>query len=155
MTRPARIALISTVTTASLVLMAVVGAVFLAQSGWLRERLRQRIIAQAEQTTGGRVEIGAFHLDWRSLTAAIDNLTIHGSEPAADAPLLAIRRVRVGFRIISLLQREFNVGSVEAEDPRVHIILAPDGTTNVPQPRTPRNGNGPETILALRIGRFD
>jgi translocation and assembly module TamB len=155
MTRPVRITVISTSVIAALILIAGVSVVFVAQSDWLRETLRQKIIAQAEQTLGGRVEIGAFQLDWRTLTATVDNLTIHGSEPAGDAPLLAVKRVKVGFRIISLMQRDFNVASVQAEDPRAHIILGPDGTTNVPHPKvSSTSGTGPETILALRIGKF-
>ena len=81
-------------------------------------------------------EIGALQLDWRTLTAQVDNLTIHGTEPVDVAPLLAVKRIVIGFKIVSLVEREFNVALIEAEDPRAHLMIEPDGSTNLPRPKT-------------------
>ncbi len=156
MSRPVRIALISGGAVILLLALAVVAGIEIARSDWLREKFRKRIVAEAERATGGRVEIGSFKLDWSTLTAELDNLTIHGTEPTGEAPLLVVKRVEVGFKIISLMKRRFDVARVEAESPRAHLLIQPDGTTNIPQPRTPGNEKfGPETILDLRIGKFD
>ena len=155
MTRRGRIALISAGTVILLVAIAVITGVVMVRSGWLLEKIRERVIAEAETATGGKVEIGALRLDWRTLTAEIDNLVIHGTEPAEAAPLLAVRRVAIGFKILSFVERRFNVAGVEAEDPRAHVIVAADGSTNLPHPKIPNGRTGPETILALKIGRFD
>src|SRR4051794_31971968 len=114
MTRPARIALIASGLIVTLAVAAVITGLYLVQSDWLRNKLRQRIIAEAEKAIGGRVEIGAFNLNWRTLTADVDNLVIHGTEPVTEPPLLAIQHVRVGFKIISLIERDFNVASITA-----------------------------------------
>ena len=96
-----------------------------------------------------------FGLDWRTLTAEIDNLIIHGTEPADAAPLLAVKRVVIGFKILSFIERRFNVARVEAEGPQAHLMIEADGSTNLPHPKIPNGKTGPETILALKIGKFD
>lgn len=156
MRRPVRIVSITLGTVLLLLAIAVVTGIKIAQSDWLREKFRERIVAEAERATGGRVEIGAFQLDWATLTAELDNLTIHGTEPSGDAPLLAVKRVVIGFRIISLMERAFDVARVAAESPQAHLIIQPDGSMNIPQPKTPLTSKtGPETILDLKIGKFD
>ena len=52
MSRPIRIALISAGSFAALALLVVTAALIVAQSGWLREKLRTAIIERAEIATG-------------------------------------------------------------------------------------------------------
>ena len=143
MSRRARIALISSGAVVLVLALAVVATVILVRSGWLREKFRQRVVAEAEQATGGNVEIGALRLDRKTLTAEIDNLVIHGTEPPDVAPLLAVKRVVIGFKVLSFIERQFNVARVEAEGPQAHVIIQADGSTNLPHPKTPakRAGN--------------
>jgi translocation and assembly module TamB len=154
MRRPARIALISLSTLVALLLIAIVSVIVIGNSDWLREKFRQRIIAEAEDATGGRLEIGAFKLDWRTLTAEIDDAVLHGKEPPGTAPFLAIKRVVIGFRILSLMEKTFDVARLEAESPQLHLIIQADGSTNVPEPKTPPH-EIPKLIMDLRIGRFN
>jgi translocation and assembly module TamB len=154
-TRRARIGWISAGTVLVLIAAAAITGVVMVRSGWLTETIRERIVTEAEKATGGKVEIGALRVDWKTLTAEVDNLVIHGTEPADKAPLLAVKRVVIGFKIISFLQREFNVAQVEADSPQAHVIIGPDGSTNLPHPKTTSGRPAPETILALKIGKFD
>ncbi len=85
MSRRARIVLISVGSVIALLVIAVVAVVWIGNSDWLREKFRQRIVAEAMAATGGRVEIGAFKLDWRTLTAELDNVVLHGKEPPGTA----------------------------------------------------------------------
>ncbi|MDP9054772.1 MAG: translocation/assembly module TamB domain-containing protein [Acidobacteriota bacterium] len=156
MTRSRRIALVSGGTSILLLLIAAITGVVLVRNGWVAEKIRERVVNEAARATGGKVEIGALAVDWRTLTATLDKLVIHGNEPAGSAPLLVVERAIIRFRIISLLQEQFNVASIRAEMPRVHLIVAPDGSTNLPRPKTAPDGKtGPETILDLKIGSFD
>ncbi len=155
MTRGRRIALISAGAVILLLAIAVVTGVIVVRSGWLREKIRERVVAEAEKATGGKVEIGGLRLDWKTLTAELDNLTIHGTEPTGSAPLLTVQRVVIGFKILSFMERPFNVARVEANDPVAHVIIEPDGSTNLPQPKIPSGRTLPEVILALKIGKFD
>ncbi len=141
MTRRARIALISSGSVILVLAIAVATGVVMVQSGWLLEKIRARVVAEAEKATGGKVEIGALRLDWKTLTAELDNLVIHGTEPANTAPLLTVKRVAIGFRVISLMERDFDVARVEAQDPAAHVILEADGSTNLPRPKMPNGKN--------------
>src|SRR5580700_11201836 len=127
----------------------------MVRSGWLLEKIRERVVEEAAKATGGRVEIGALRLDWKTLTAEVDNLTIHGTEPADTTPLLAVKRVAIGFKVLSFVERQFNVARVEADGPVAHVIIEPDGSTNLPNPQVAKGRSGPEVILALEIGKFD
>jgi len=114
-----------------------------------------RLITEAERATGGRVEIGSFRFDWRTLTARIDRFVIHGTEPTGAAPLLTADSASVTLRVISLFRRDFSIERLVIEHPNAHIIVQPDGRTNLPPPRV-RSGKGiASEILDLRIGSFD
>jgi translocation and assembly module TamB len=143
----AGLALLLTVTAAALL--------WVAQSDWLRDRVRRAMVAEVEKVTGGRAELGAFRWDWRDMTVEADRLVIHGSEPSSSAPLLSVERVRARLRILSFLSRTLAIEGVEVERPGVHLIVETDGRTNVPQPKVPGNRTVAETLLDLKVGAFD
>jgi translocation and assembly module TamB len=154
MTRRGRIVLISSGAVILLLAIVVAAGVVMVRSGWLREKIRARVVAAAAAAIGGKVEIGALRLDWKTLTAELDNLVIHGTEPADAAPLLAVKHVAIGFKVISFFERQFNVARVETDGARVHLIIEGDGSTNLPEPHISIK-TGVERILALKIGKFD
>src|SRR5215472_11555238 len=117
MKRAARIAWISLGTIVLILAIVAVSVVVAFRSGWVNQKIRERVVAEAERATGGRVDMSALRVDWRTLTAEIDNLVIHGSEPPSSVPLLAVKRVVIGFKVLSLVDRKFDVASVEADDP--------------------------------------
>jgi translocation and assembly module TamB len=144
---------------AALVLIAIgitVTGVYVAQSDWLRNKIRQRIVTEAEKATGGRVEIAKFLLDWKTLQAELDGFIIHGTEPAGSPPLVKVEKLVVGLKIVSLVERDFDILFARVETPQVYLLLAADGATNIPQPKLPRNsqGQGIQPILDLKIGNF-
>jgi translocation and assembly module TamB len=157
MTRRSRLALIAGASIVGLTALAFVAGLLVVQSGWFREQVRQRVVVEAEKATGGRVEIGSFAFDWRTLTVRLNNFVIHGLEPPGSVPLLRVGSITARLKIISIVERAVDVQSMDAERPEAHLIVNRDGTTNVPQPKTPRtsNKNPAETILDLAIGRFN
>jgi translocation and assembly module TamB len=154
MSRRIRLAWIWAASILGLTALLVLGVILVARSGWLREQVRQRIVAEAERATGGRVEIGSFELDWRTLTARVNDFVIHGTEPAGSPPLLRVRSITVVLKLISFLARMVNVQSVDVQQPQVYLIVRPDGTSNVPEPRMPSQKSAVQTILDVAIGRF-
>jgi translocation and assembly module TamB len=155
MIKPVRIALYSLGGILLLLLLAGVAALVIARSDWLREKLRAVIVEQAEIATGGRVEIRKFQLDWTGLTADVDGLVVHGTEAPNQAPFLAVDHVTIGIRIISLFARDFRLSRIDVTHPRVHIIIDEAGDTNLPRPKVPGKGSAADTILNLRIARFE
>ncbi len=155
MKKPIRIALISLGSILLLVLVAAVSVLLIARSDWLREKLRNAVIEQAEKATGGRVEIKRFGLDWTGLTAEVDGLVIHGTESPNVTPLLAVDHVTIGIKIISLWTRDVRLSRIEVTHPKVHVIVDPDGGLNLPRPKVPGKTSTQDAILNLKIGRFD
>src|SRR5579863_7344378 len=83
---------------AVLVVIAGLAGLVVVQSGWFHEYVRQRIIAEVERSTGGRVEIGRFSFRGPTLTATVAPLVLHGTEAAGDPPLLDVESVTIGLR---------------------------------------------------------
>ncbi len=136
-------------------LALVLAGLIVVQTGWFREKVRQRIIAEAENATGGRVEIGAFDFDWRTLTADVRGLVIHGTEAPGEAPLFRAGMVRVGLKILSLSKKQVDIALLVVNRPQVNLIVYEDGRTNMPRPKAVRSRKSPiQTVLDLAIKRF-
>src|SRR5260370_25000934 len=76
---------------AGLVLVLGITAVFVLQSSWFFDKVRQLIIGTVETATGGRVEVASFRFDWRHLRAEGRGFVPHGTEPGDQPPLLPAR----------------------------------------------------------------
>jgi hypothetical protein len=110
-----------------------VTALILIQTDWFRDKVRNRIVAEVEKSSGGRVEIGGFKL--HNLTAELSTFVVHG------------------LKIVSILKQQVDIASLTVEKPEIHIYLQADGSTNLPTPKAAR-GDIAGNILALRIGHF-
>lgn len=156
MMRRSRMILIAGGAALGLILALAVTGVFVLRSAWFREQVRERMVADAEKATGGRVEIGSFDFDWSTMTARVNGLVIHGTEPAGSPPLLRVRTVTVVLKIVSMLKRSVDVQSIAVDQPQIQLTVSPDGTTNVPEPKGPgaTSKTPVETILDLAVGRF-
>ena len=107
-------------------------------SGLADRWTRSVIVKQIEQATGGRVELKAFHLDWMSLRADIEQLTVHGTEPEGTPPLFHAERLVVDLRVVSFLRRKIALDEVRLDRPEVYLRIDADGRTNYPGPKVQR-----------------
>src|SRR5260370_25654124 len=98
-----RLAVISGGAVLGLICVLAVTGVFILRSDWFREQVRERIVAEAEKATGGRVEIGSFDFKWSTMTARVNGFVIHGTEPAGSPPLLRVRSIPVLPKLVFLL----------------------------------------------------
>src|SRR6185312_17204301 len=92
-----------------------------AHSGAFEARVERYVVHQVEQGSGARVEVGTFHLSWNPLGLELDQVTVHGREPAGQAPLAQIPQLTVGLRLLSLWHRRLRLGGVLVERPRIHL----------------------------------
>jgi translocation and assembly module TamB len=131
-------------------------ALFLVlQSHWLSEIVRAHIVKAVESATGGRAELGQFQFEWKQLRARIRNFTLHGKEPADEPPLFHATEIAIGLKVVSALTRHVDIDSLEVVNPRIDLLIAPDGSTNLPEPGTKRTGSRPlETLVNLAIAHF-
>jgi len=134
--------------------LAVIGVL---RSTWFQDRVRQRIVAEVESATGGRVELEHFAFDWRDLKATLRGFTLHGLEPAGETPLFHGGKIEIGIRILSMLEREVDVASIRLEQPLIHIRIDGKGVTNIPHPARPRRTDRStmESLLRLAVKRFE
>ena len=131
-------------------------AVLTLRSPWFHEQVRQRIVAELERVTGGTATLGSWVFNWQLLTAEFNDLTLHGSEPANVPPLLRARSIKVGLKIISFWKRNVDIESLLIVEPLVNLIVAADGSTNIPAPKIMRRTGkvGLEPLLDWKIGKF-
>jgi translocation and assembly module TamB len=99
--------------------------------------VRKRVVAEVERITGGRAEIGSFHIVPFHMQVEVRNITVHGKEAATDVPLVHADSLVAQVKVISFLRTEFGFHSLTLEHPVIHIAIAPDGASNVPAPRIP------------------
>jgi translocation and assembly module TamB len=149
----------------ALIVAGALGAVFLAgaaaaivvfQSGWFRDKVRERLITAAEDASGGRVEIGSFQFSWTNMRAEVRNLVLHGTEPTGKPPLARASSIVVGLKISSILDQKADVRYLNISNPDIHLIIDPDGHTNVPEPKVKRRSErtAMETLINLAAGEF-
>jgi translocation and assembly module TamB len=136
------------------VVALLVSGVIVVRSPWFREQVRRRIVREVETATGGRVEAGAFTFDWIRLRAEVRGLVVHGTEAAGKPPLFRASSVAVGLMVVSLLRRKFDIAYLDVAEPRVYLILYPDGRSNVPEPKVHGKRSTVDALLDLAVGRF-
>jgi translocation and assembly module TamB len=157
MRRTFKIALYTLGGLAAAAVVCAVAALIVIQSAWFHEKVRQRMVREIEDATGGRVELGSFDFDWHTMTVTVRNLVIHGTEGPKEAPFARVDLVRVELKVISALEKRVDLLSALVERPQVNVIVYADGHTNVPQPKAARKPqrDAIESVLDLAIKRFN
>ncbi len=138
----------------ALILIIGVAGILVLRSQWFLDYLRAQIIQAAQQSTGATVEIGALRLEWSTLRVSIDRFVLHGKEAAGEPPFVQVNAATLGLRIISVLQRKADLQSLRIEAPQIHIIVYPDGTTNIPVARAVPQSLWTHDLLNLKVGEY-
>ena len=127
-----------------------------AGSDATQDLVRKRIVTVLEDSTGGRVEIAAFHWHLLNLQADMGGLVLHGREAAGEAPCAQVEDVSLRLSLLGFFSPRILLRDLEISHPVFHLIVYPDGSTNLPQPRKPRKPNKPmlDTIFDLQAGHI-
>ena len=122
-----------------------------------QQMVRRRVVASFEKLTGGRVELGELHTIPFRLRVDARNLTIHGREAPDQIPLVRVDRLQAELKVISILSTTIGLHSLVLEHPVVHVIVYPDGATNVPVPQARlSSGQGPvEELISLAVSHIE
>lgn len=137
-------------------LLSIVLLGWYASTDSFQARMRRQVVAQLEEATGGRVELGELHTIPFQLRIDARNLTVHGREASDQAPFLQVERIEAELKIISLLGTSIGLHSLVLEHPVVHVIDYSDGTTNIPAPAVKYSGHqGPvEQLVSLSVAHI-
>jgi translocation and assembly module TamB len=119
--------------------------------------VRRRIVSAMEEATGARVELGTYHTIPFRLQAEIRDFTLHGLEGPDQIPLAHVDSVVARIKIISLLETSFGFKSIVLDHPVIDLIVYPDGSTNLPKPKTQRVSNETpiEQLFSFSISQLD
>ncbi|HYX52576.1 MAG TPA: translocation/assembly module TamB domain-containing protein, partial [Candidatus Limnocylindrales bacterium] len=139
------------------VLLLVFGAllIYMSSDGF-RESVRQRLVAEIQRATGGKVELQSFTWTLSSLEFEVRGLTVHGLEAPGQAPYAHADRIVVNVKILSFLTRKISLSNVAVDRLAVHLIVYPNGSTNQPSPQSAKDGAGTPTerFFDLEIKRL-
>ena len=116
--------------------------------------MRGRLIAAVERATGGRAELGSFHVIPLRLLVEIRDLTIHGRESAGEVPYVHVDSVIALVNLSSVLGAKIGFHSLILQHPVIHIIFYPDGSTNRPTPKD-EGAVSFENLFAISIRRLE
>ena len=153
MSRRRRVALWLLGLTGGLALIVITGGLAIVSSAWFRGKVLQRIVYETEHATGGKVDIGRFAFDWRTMKAEVAPFVLHGTEPQSEAPLFRATSVAVGLKIISILKRDVDIDSLVVSGPSLNLLVDANGRTNLPEPaiKRPSTRNPVEQLIALSV----
>lgn len=118
-----------------------------------QNRVRRAVIAQLENSTGGRVELKRFGWRLTHLEFEADDLTIHGLEAPDQIPYAHVDRLFVRLQILSFFRPRVGLNLLQADHPVFHLIVYPNGTTNQPRPKHPSTGDTKNKIFDLAVNR--
>jgi translocation and assembly module TamB len=121
-----------------------------------RTWLHDRVVAELQRATGGRVELGGFHVIPFRMRLEGRDLTIHGTEKPGAIPLAHADSLVAELKFISIFSGKVGLDQLVLEHPVVHVENAPDGTSNIPIPAGPAdNRTGVEQMFDLSIERLE
>jgi len=147
---------LSLAAAAVLLILTAVAAYFVASSAAFENLVRKRLIAQIENATGGRAEIGSFHWRLLHLEAEAGGVVIHGTEDPNEAPYAEIDRLRVQVSIFGFFTPHISLRDLEIVRPQLHLVVYADGSTNQPHPRRPvkRGKSAVDKLFDLRASQI-
>ncbi|HYG99413.1 MAG TPA: translocation/assembly module TamB domain-containing protein [Terriglobales bacterium] len=111
--------------------------------------VRNKVIADVERATGGRVDIGQLRWTLWKLEFEARDVTVHGLEPPGEIPYLHVDRINLRAKVMSALKRQVGLRFLELDRPVFHLIINPDGSTNQPVPRKRSSQSPIETLFDL------
>lgn len=157
MSRTARILRNIGIGIVSAIVVIVAALIVVVHTGWFRHYVQQKIVTLAEESTGGKTEIGSFTFGLSPMRAVVTNFVIHGKEAAGSAPFLRIARIELDLRLLAGYKHLIDLRYLGLQQPEANIIVFPDGQTNLPTPakKSSSGGSPLETVVDLAVGHFD
>jgi uncharacterized protein involved in outer membrane biogenesis len=138
--------------TGLVLLVLAIAGIAVLRSRALHRYALAKMIEQAAQATGGRVEIGDFRFHWSGLRADLYRIVLHGTEAASRAPLLQVDHLTVGLKIISLWRRKIDLNEIVIDHPSIHVSVDQNGRSNLPQTPPAAPGTRSTNVFDLAIG---
>lgn len=134
----------------ALLLVVGIGIYVLLHSRSFHDYVIRTVEQKASASLNTRVQLQNFTLHLSNLSLDLYGLTIYGTGPGANAPLLQVDHMSAGVRIISALHRQWNLDSVEVDHPVVTVIVDKSGQNNLPTPKS-SDSNSQTNLFDLAV----
>ena len=131
------------ISLAVLVLVVIFGLNGYTGTQDFQNRVGGQVKSSLEDSIGGKVDIGHIRFNLWHLAIEVDNLVIHGTEAAGEAPYLSAAKIFVHLKLNTFLNHTVGKGAqsriglnyLRVEQPHAHLIIDKDGKTNQPVPK--------------------
>ena len=132
--------------------LAVIFLVGLAvtRSGAFHRFLLGKIIQQAQESTGARVEIKSMDLRWNPAAADFYGVVVHGAEKDPEPPLLTADHLHVTLGLRELLRHQIDLYAIALDHPVLNLRVAKDGRNNLPHTASTAKASSSRTSLLVR-----
>ncbi len=129
------------------------GAAFLVlRSAAFHRYILNTVIEEAGKSTGARVELGDFSFRLAALRVDLYRIALHGTESGLQQPLFQADHIGVGLKLISVWRHKVNLQEIVVDRPVVHLLVDPQGQSNLPQTPSPQTGSKPTNVFEMAIG---
>lgn len=132
-----------------LVVFALAGYFYLRSSAFQQYALG-KIVAEANEATGCKAEIGGLEFDLSTLTARLYNITLRGTESRDQPPLLHADSLTVRLKILSALHYQVALRELLIDHPVVYLQVNRQGNNNIP-PAPPGKSGGGTSVFDLAV----
>jgi translocation and assembly module TamB len=134
-----------------LLLVAAISGYLYLKSNSFRQFALRKIEAEADQATGGRSQIGGLDFSLSTLTAHLNNITVHGTEAPGQPALLHADKLTVGLKILSALHRHVVLSELVIDRPIVHLQVDAGGRNNLPTVPPSTKSSNPTSVFDLGV----
>src|ERR1700732_522418 len=104
----------------ALVLLLVLAGVVIVHTQRFNRFLLAKIVQQAEQSTGARIDIQKLALHWSPFTADFYGVVVHGQEKSDEPPLLQTEHLGVSLGLHALLKKQADLYAIVVDRPVLH-----------------------------------
>ena len=136
---------------AGLFFVLVVAVGWFLQSPGFREIVLNRVVFELEKATGGNVEMESLTWNLSKLEVEAKGITIRGLEAPTDVPFVHVDRLYARVHIVSFFSPNIDLEQLTLDQPVIHVIVKPDGSTNLPEPKVKSNGDPLQQLFDLAI----
>jgi translocation and assembly module TamB len=134
----------------AILLLVVIAGMIALHTAAFHNYLLHKTTAVASDRLGTRVDIQNFALHFSTLSVDLYGLTVHGTEPYPEPPMLQIQHAEAGVRIVSILRRKWYLDTLRIERPIVNVVTDANGVSNIPKPKS-SGGTSNTSIFDLGI----
>jgi translocation and assembly module TamB len=136
----------------SLCVVLVVAAIVVVHTTAFQHFVLTQLELKVQANTGARMDVKKLAIDWRLLTLDLYGIVLHGNESEPQAPLFAADHLRVGLKIISLMERKVDLNEIVLDQPVAHFTIDRNGNSNLPASNSSTNTSSTtENLLDLAI----